>query len=64
MHILLEILAAILIAGVFTVISFGLARIMKSVDEIKNPSKVLLLPIVMVALAGAIALSSSLIASV
>ncbi len=51
-------ITAIMIAGVFTVISFGIARMARSLDDIKNPMKLLMIPFIMPLLAGAIALSS------
>ena len=50
--------SAIMIAAIFTVVSFGLKNIMKSVDAIDNPLNVLLVPILLPAVAYAIQLSS------
>lgn len=57
-------ITAILIAGVFTVIAFGLKKMVNAMDDIKNPSKLLLIPFIMPLLAAAIALSSYFIGMV
>jgi len=50
--------SAILIAGIFTVISFGLKNIMNAMDSIDNPLGILLVPLLLPAVAYAIQLSS------
>ena len=51
-------ITSILIAGVFTVISFGIGKMSKALEDIKNPMKLLMIPFIMPLLAGAIAASS------
>ena len=61
---LIQAISAILIAGVFTAISYGLPKIMNAVSEIKNPLSILTGAVVLVSLAGAIAASSVLLGMV
>lgn len=49
---------AILISAMFTVLAFGMEKIVKAVSDIKNPSKVFLLPLLLPAMALGIAISS------
>ena len=51
-------LTAILIAGMFSVVAYGLNKILKATSEIKNLKDVLLLPLVMLAMSIAITVSS------
>ena len=55
-------LTAILIAGMFTVIAYGLAKIITAIGQIEDPNKAaiaaLMIPIILPAMAAAIALSS------
>lgn len=49
---------AILIGAMFTVLAFGLEKIMKSIEGVKNPAKILLLPLILPIMAFSIAASS------
>lgn len=52
-------LTGILIAGMFSVIAFGLPKIVKAIDKIKNPVKMaILIPLILPAMSLAIAASS------
>jgi len=57
----MQAVTAILIAGMFAVVSLGIAKLINSLDGI-NPLAVLLLPIVLVSIALAIALSAKIFA--
>ena len=57
-------LSGIMIAAIFTVISFGLKNIIKAMGAINNPLSVLLLPILLPAVAWAIQLSSKYLSKV
>lgn len=52
-------LSAIMIAAIFTVISFGLKNIVNAMDSIDNPLGILLVPLLLPAVAYAIQLSSN-----
>lgn len=60
---LLQLLTSILIAGVFTVLSFGLARISKAIKNV-DPLSVALMPVVLVAASYAIMYSSQVLSKV
>ena len=52
-------ITGILIAGMFTVLAFGLPKIVKALDKVKNPVKMaLLIPLLLPLMAGAIAAAS------
>lgn len=57
-------LTGILIAGMFTVISYGMKKIISAVDGIKNPAKLLLLPLVLPLISTSIWLSSLVLSKV
>jgi len=57
----MQAVTAILIAGMFAVVSLGIAKLINSLDSI-NPLAILLLPIVLVSIALAIALSAKIFA--
>jgi len=57
-------LSAILIAVIFTVISFGLKKLVDAVSSLKNPLAIVLVPILLPAMAYAIQLSSKTLSKV
>jgi hypothetical protein len=57
----MQAITAILIAGMFAVVSLGIAKLINSLEK-TNPVAILLLPIAMVAIALAIALSAAIFA--
>lgn len=60
---LFQLTTSILIAGMFTVVSYGLGKIIRGLRQISisDVARLSLLPIIMVAMAGAIALSSHIL---
>jgi hypothetical protein len=56
--------SAIMIALIFTVISFGLKKIINAMDALNNPAAIVLIPLILPAMAVAIWLSSMALAKV
>jgi len=55
---LMQALSAIMIAAVFSVVSFGLKNIIEATEKVKSPAKLFILPLLLPAVAKAIELSS------
>lgn len=56
--------SAIMVALIFTVISFGLKKIINAMDAVDNPLAILLIPVILPAMAAAIWLSSMALSKV